>query len=109
MGEYRNGKWHSTFGDVQAGIADEAPGELPMPTYNAELLQRVAELSAELARYTGAEANEYGQSQQKIKRLEAKCERYRDALEWIILQYDPKEGCECSAVNRIANKALEEK
>ena len=27
MGEYRNGRWIPTFGDVQAGVSDWAPGE----------------------------------------------------------------------------------
>ena len=27
MGQYKNGKWEPTFGDVQAGVSDYAPGE----------------------------------------------------------------------------------
>ena len=47
------------------------------------LVKRIAELEHELAKYLGAEANEYGQSQQRIAELEAEQDRLREALQEI--------------------------
>jgi len=48
-----------------------------------ELEEENQRLEDELAKYIGGEANEYGQSQQKIAELEAQNKRYREALEVI--------------------------
>ena len=46
MGQYKNGKWEPTFGDVNAGISDWAPGEGSFDT-EAPLRDRIEELEAE--------------------------------------------------------------
>ena len=44
MGQYKNGKWEPTFGDVQAGVSDWAPGE---GHFHARPDCRIEELEAE--------------------------------------------------------------
>ena len=82
MGEYRDGKWVPTFGDVQFGVADHAPGELPRDHHGT-----ISELRAEIERLTD-EVNKYKRlastGADKVAELEDENGRYREALQAVV-------------------------
>jgi flagellar biosynthesis/type III secretory pathway protein FliH len=83
MGEYRDGKWVPTFGDVQAGISDYAKGEKSPQSAIYDRDKRIVELKRQLAEYKHT-PNAYSTMEQTMMEAEERSMELEKANEQLL-------------------------